>query len=106
MIVVYAKFSDDWADQPVILSLTATAFRAYTESVLYVARYTTDGDVPAESVKARDRKAAPELTAKGLWEPRNGGWHAPHWREHVPSRADLAKARSVAADRQRRHRGR
>jgi hypothetical protein len=103
--MVWARFSDDWADRPAIIALSAIGFRAYVESVIYVARYTTDGHVPREALKARDRKAAPELTKAGLWEPLEGGWYAPLWREHVPPRAELDKARTSAAERQRRRRG-
>lgn len=102
--MVWARFSDDWNDQPVIIGLTASAFRAYAESVMYVARYTTDGHIPAEAVKARDKRAARELMRCGLWEQNGGGWYAPHWAEHVPPRAEVDKARTAAAERQRRRR--
>lgn len=102
--MVWARFSDDWNDQPQVIALSATAFRAYVESVLYVAKYTTDGMVPAESVKHRDKRAAPELVRVGLWKETGHGWYAPHWAEHVPPKAGLEKARSAAAERQRRRR--
>jgi len=102
--MVWARFSDDWADQPQVIGLSATAFRAYAESVLYCARYTTDGHIPTEAVKARDKRAAPELVRTGLWESNGAGWYAPHWREHIPPRAELGKAREAAAERQRRRR--
>lgn len=102
--MVWARFSDDWADQPTVIALSASAFRAYVESVLYVGKYTTDGLVPTHAVKARDKRAAPELVRCGLWEPNGAGWYAPHWREHIPPSADLDKARTAAADRQRRRR--
>lgn len=103
--MVWAKFSDDWADQPRIIALSAPAFRAYVESVLYAGKYVTDGHVPTEAVKARSRKAAPELIRVGLWEVNGNGWYAPYWREHLPPKAELDKARSASADRQRRRRG-
>lgn len=103
--MVWARFSDDWADQPQVICLSATAFRAYVESVLYAAKYTTDGLVPTHAVKARDRRAASELVSCGLWEATHGGYYAPLWREHVPPRAELDKARAAAAERQRRRRG-
>lgn len=103
--MVWARFSDDWADQPAVIALSATAFRAYVESLLYVSRYTTDGRVPTEALKTRDKRAAPELIRAGLWEQNGVGWFAPHWREHVPPRAELDKARAADADRQRRRRG-
>lgn len=102
--MVWARFSDDWADQPQVIGLSATAFRAYVESLLYASRYTTDGLVPTDAVKARDKRAAPELVKAGLWEVNGRGWYAPHWREHTPPRAELDKARSSAAERQRRRR--
>lgn len=102
--MVWARFSDDWNDQPQVIGLSATAFRAYVESVIYTARYTTDGLVPAEALKARDRRAAAELERCGLWERNGVGWYAPHWREHCPPRAELDKARQAAAERQRRRR--
>jgi hypothetical protein len=102
--MVWARFSDDWADQPQVITLSATAFRAYVESVLYAAKYTTDGMVPADAVKARDKRAAPELVKAGLWERSEHGWYAPLWQQHCPPRADLDKARSHAAERQRRRR--
>ena len=102
--MVWARFSDDWADQPQVIALSASAFRAYTESVMYVARYTTDGHIPTEAVKARDKRAACELERSGLWERNGAGWYAPHWREHVPPRAEVDKARQAAAERQRRRR--
>jgi hypothetical protein len=102
--VVWARFSDDWNDQPRIIALSATAFRAYVEGVMYAARYTTDGHIPAEALKARDRRAVPELTRCGLWEVNGTGWYAPLWRDHVPPSAELDKARERAADRQRRRR--
>lgn len=102
--MVWARFSDDWADQPQVIALSATAFRAYAESILYVAKYTTDGLVPTEALKARDKRAAAELVRCGLWEQNGAGWYAPLWREHVPPRAELDKARTAAADRQRRRR--
>jgi hypothetical protein len=104
VIMVWARFSDDWADQPQVITLSATAFRAYVEGVLYAAKYTTDGHVPTDAVKGRDKRAAPELVRCGLWEKNGTGWYAPHWREHVPPQADLDKARSSAAERQRRRR--
>lgn len=103
--MVWARFSDDWNDQPAVIALSASAFRAYVESVLYVGRYATDGRVPTEALKARDRKAAPELVRAGLWEVNGAGWYAPYWREHVPPKAELDKARNAAADRMRRRRG-
>lgn len=103
--MVWAKFSDDWNDQPAVIALSASAFRAYVESVMYAARYTTDGRIPTEALKARDRRAAPELVRCGLWEQNGAGWYAPHWREHVPARAELDKARAADAERQRRRRG-
>lgn len=103
--MVWARFSDDWADQPTIVALTANAFRAYVESIVYVARYTTDGQVPADALRARDKRATPELVRAGLWEKTPGGIYAPLWREHVPPAADLAKARAITAERQRRRRG-
>jgi hypothetical protein len=102
---VWARFSDDWADQPAVISLSATAFRAYVESVLYVGRYTTDGRIPTEALKARDRRAAPELIRAGLWEQNGVGWYAPFWREHVPPKAELEKARAADAQRKRQRRG-
>jgi hypothetical protein len=102
--MVWARFSDDWADQPQVIGLSASAFRAYVESILYASRYTTDGDVPRDAMKARDKRAAPELVKAGLWVPTEHGWHAVPWNEHVPPRADLDKARQAAADRQRRRR--
>lgn len=104
MLMVWARFSDDWADQPQVISLSASAFRAYVESILYASRYTTDGVVPADALKARDRRAAAELVKAGLWQEQPGGWYAVPWREHVPPRADLNKARDHAAERQRRKR--
>lgn len=102
--MVWARFSDDWNDQPIIIALSAVAFRAYAESVFYVARYTTDGLVPSEAVKQRDRRAAKELERCGLWEKTEAGWYAPHWAEHVPPKAELEKVREAAAERQRRRR--
>lgn len=105
MIVVWARFSDDWADQPAVVTLTASAFRAYVESILYASRFTTDGVIPAEALRSRDRRAMPTLIKAGLWEDRGAGTvYAPLWRDHVPSREDLSKSRSATADRQRRHR--
>jgi hypothetical protein len=104
VLVVWARFSDDWADQPAVLTLTAGAFRAYVESVLYTSRYITDGAIPTEAIRARDRRAAAELVRAGLWEKTAHGWYAPHWREHVPPAADLVKARNANAERQRRRR--
>jgi hypothetical protein len=104
VVMVWARFSDDWADQPHIIALSASAFRAYAESVMYVARYTTDGVVPSEAVKARDKRAAKELERAGLWQKNGAGWYAPHWAEHVPAKSDLDKAREAAAERQRRRR--
>lgn len=102
--MVWARFSDDWADQPQVIALSPSAFRAYVESILYAARYTTDGVVPGAALKARDKRAAPELVKAGLWQPAPGGWYAVPWREHVPPRAELDKARAHAAERQRRRR--
>jgi len=102
--VVWARFDDDWDDRPEILALTAQGHRAYVASILYVARFTTDGHLPAAALKTRDARAAAELVKRGLWEPTEAGWYAPLWREHVPSRADLEKARNANAERVRRHR--
>jgi len=102
--MVWARFSDDWADQPQVIALSASAFRAYVESVLYASRYTTDGHIPSEAVKARDKRAAAELTRCGLWEQNGTGWYAPLWQQHTPPRAELDKARQSAAERQRRRR--
>lgn len=105
MLMVWARFSDDWADQPLVIGLSATAFRAYVESILYASKYTTDGMVPTHALKARDRRAASELVKAGLWQPNQGGWYAPLWQQHTPPRAELDKARAHAAERQRRRRG-
>lgn len=102
--MVWARFSDDFADQPKVIGLSATAFRAYVESVLYCSRYTTDGHIPRDALKARDRRAAPELLRCGLWQDNGVGWYAPFWRDHVPPRAELAKARAHDAERKRRAR--
>jgi hypothetical protein len=103
--VVWARFSDDWADQPRVIALSSNAFRAYMEGMLYVGRYTTDGQIPTGAVKLRDTRAAPELVRAGLWNTTETGWYAPLWREHIPPLAELEKARAHAADRQRRRRG-
>lgn len=104
VIMVWARFSDDWADQPQVIGLSASAFRAYVESLLYASRYTTDGHIPTEALKARDKRAARELERCGLWQQNGAGWFAPHWAEHTPPRAELDKAREAAAERQRRRR--
>ena len=102
--MVWARLSDDWAERPEILSLTAPAFRTYVEAMLYVARHTTDGHIPAAVLRTRDTRSIPELVKRGLWETTEAGWYAPLWREHLPSRADLERARIANADRVRRHR--
>lgn len=102
--MVWARFSDDWADQPRVIALSSSAFRAYVEGVLYAGKYTTDGQIPTHALKARDRRAAPELVRAGLWETTTQGWYAPLWREHIPPLAELEKARAYAAERQRRRR--
>lgn len=103
--MVWAKFSDDWSDQPAIVRLSNVGFRAYVDSILYVSRYTTDGHIPAETLRVRDRKrATTELVDAGLWEPAEGGFYAPLWHEHTPPRAELHRIRLEAADRARRRR--
>lgn len=103
--MVWARFSDDWADQPTVIALSATAFRTYVESIIYASRYTTDGLVPTSAVKVQHRRAAGELERAGLWQATDAGWYAPYWQQHCPPAADLLKARAHAAERQRRRRG-
>lgn len=104
--MVWARFSDDWADQPQVITLSASAFRAYVESVLYVSRYATDGVMPRDALRSRDRRTITELVDSGLWQPIVPGQnlYVPHWREHVPARAELDKARDAATQRQKRRR--
>lgn len=104
--MVWARFSDDWADQPAILTLPAPAFRVYVESVLYASKWTTDGVVPTAALRPRGiQSAAAHLTAAGLWQAHDqGSYYLPLWREHVPPRAELEKARDATAERQRRRR--
>lgn len=105
--MVWARFSDDWADQPAIITLTAPAFRTYVESVLYVAKFATDGLLPADAIRLRDKRTRAALLAAGLWQECEspGTFRLPLWQEHVPSAADLERARTAQAKRQRRHRG-
>jgi hypothetical protein len=102
--VVWARFDDNWDDEAVIAALTATAYRAYVSGLLYGARYLTDGRVPAIALRPALRRAADELVKAELWEPVDAGWYAPRWKEHYPSRDDLAAAREHARERQRRRR--
>jgi len=103
--MVWARFDDNWADDACIKSLSPNAFHAYTYGLLYGARYTTDGRVPAVALIPRDRNAADELVKAGLWEVADSGWYAPKWHEHYPSAAELVEAREAARARQRRRRG-
>ena len=104
--MVWARFDDGWIDEPVIMALSANAFRAYLSGLCYSARYLTDGRVPAIALRGNEPRAARELIKAELWEPVDAGWYAPRWHEHFPSRAEIETARDHNAERKRDYRRR
>jgi hypothetical protein len=102
--MAWAKFSDDWATSPHIITLSPSAFRAYMGLVLYCAKWATDGHIPPNATSA-SKAAMAELVRTGLLEVQPCGHYLPRWREHTISKADAEKARAAVAERQRRRRG-
>lgn len=89
-----------------MLGLSDAAFRAYFESVQYIAKYLTDGYVPEDALRGRQRACAPELLDVGMWKPNGGGYYVERWREHVPSALNVQTQRRAAQERMRKSRQR
>lgn len=104
--MVYVRGLDErWREQPAVSGLSATAFRTYVDSLLYVVERELDGRLPTSALGARARRAAPELLEAGLWRLDGDGWLVVQWERHGASRAARDKARAAAVQRVRRHRG-
>lgn len=110
------KLDVDYFGNPKTLAAGRNGRDLHLASICWVARYLTDGFVPADAVAtiARDaglngalpRDAVERVVAAGLWIPNGHGYDIKDYVETNGSRADYERARELFRIRQRRYRER
>jgi len=110
----WVKLDVDYFANPKALAAGRNGRDLHLASICWVARYLTDGFVPADAVKsiAADaglngpRDAVDRVVSAGLWIPNGHGYDIKDYVETNGSRADVERARDLYRIRQRRYRER
>ena len=77
----YLNLDDNFADHPKVEELSDAAYRLHTASMLYCAKFTTDGYItPRQASKRPAFKASvlAELIKSGIWHERGQGCGTKH----------------------------
>jgi len=90
----WLRLDDGFTDHPKVAGLSALAFRAHVEGLVYCARYLTDGLVPKAKGPSSARVIA-ELERAGLWTATRGGYRIHDYLDWNPSRADADAKRAA-----------
>lgn len=110
----WVKLDVDYFTNPKALAAGRNGRDLHLASICWVARYLTDGFVPADAVKAiasdaglnSARDVVGRVVAAGLWIPNGDGYDIKDYVETNGSRADYERARELFRIRQRRYRER
>ena len=94
---LYAKFDLEFADNPKIILLSDSAFRAYVEAIMYSRRNLTDGFIDGRVVRSKWAYAIEELTGNDpvspSWREVDGGFEIHDFCEHQTTRAEIEQMR-------------
>lgn len=78
----YLNMDDNFADHPKVEALSDAAYRLHTASMLYCAKYTTNGYITPRQVAKRTATYRPalvrELLAAGVWHDLGEGCGTKH----------------------------
>lgn len=106
----YLNMDDNFADHPKVDALSDGAFRLHVAGLLYCARHTTDGIIPAHRVARLTRTYKPtqlaELLRSGIWLKHPSHYEVHDYLDWNKSSAWWAEKRSADAARQAEYRAR
>lgn len=106
--MTWLRLDDDWYQRPVILALSADAFRLHVAGMSHAMRHLTDRVVAPHVVSMLAPGYRPriveELVRAGLWrpfpDPAHGWWIADPVMDEQPTREEVDADREAAAARQ------
>lgn len=104
---LYAKFVQDFPDDPKIRPLSDAAFRCWVEAICWSRQHMTDGHLPNRLARARwSLDALAELCAndpqKPSFEETENGWYIHDYGEHQVTKADMLARQEHAKEAGRR----
>lgn len=105
----YAKLSDTFGSDPLLLTLPRGIRLLWVEGLSYCGQHLTDGLIPRHSLnritdEPEPLEAAAQLVGAGLWEEVEAGWQMVGYLDHQWSRDKIEQAKAYAAARKERNR--
>lgn len=98
--MVWAKFDDQYPDNPKIAPLSDAAFRLHTSSICYSARVLMDGRIPkaiAHRYVAKGRTVAGELIRSGLFTDDGDNYIINDFLDYNPTREQVQAIKEARA---------
>lgn len=103
---LWAKFALNLIDNPKIIVLSDTAFRAFIEAIMYSRQHLTDGFLDARIVAVKWAQAVDELTGNDprhpSWIPVEGGFSIHNYSEYQMTNDDIERKRAAQSRNGRR----